>query len=123
MPLGVPANVLGLIVKGDVADITIYTDRYGRKVAYKKSPPKKAPSALQTVQRARFAEAVTNWKALSTDVKTLWENISLRTSLYMTGHNLWIHVSLQSATLLLATLQRQSGITVDDPPLIPWPDA
>lgn len=121
MAFGVPVSLLGFIVKGDLAGQTIYTDRHGRKVYFPQAPPNKPPSPLQVVQRARFAAALGNWKALSHQQKAAWEAITLKASLCMTGHNLFIHVSLRGDFSNLATLQAQTGIDVDDPEYIPWP--
>ncbi len=120
MGFGIPASMLGLVVSGDLAGQTIYTDRFGRKVYFEQAPPKQGPSPMQIIQRARFAEALRNWSDASIATRDGYESISLRASLCMTGLNLWIHVSLRHTTELLATLQRQTGLTVADPPLVYW---
>lgn len=121
MAFGVPLSVIGLVVSGDLAGMTIYTDRYMRKVWFPQAPPCEPPSPMQVKQRARFAEAMANWNALTDQVKADWEQITLRASLIMTGHNLWVRVSLRGEFKLLATLQRQTGISVANPPNVPWP--
>lgn len=122
MAFGIPANCIALTVKGDLAGMTLYTDRLGRKVWFPQAPPKDPPSPLQVKQRARFQTCITNWNALSQTTKQTWENMSLKAHLVMTGHNLFIHVSLRGAFPLLATLQRQTGISLDDPEFVPWPE-
>ncbi len=120
MALGIPANMLGLIVAGDVGGFTIYTDRFGRKVAFPQSPPKKPPSPMQVVQRSRFATAVNNWTEETTAVKADWEQISLISALCMTGHNLYISFSLSCDQLGLTTLINQTNVNVSMPPPLPW---
>ncbi len=115
MALGVPANVLGLIVSGDVSGLTIYTDRYGRKVVFPKAPPKEPPTPAQVTIRLRFKQAQQEYMRTSADEKRRWEKISLATSLCMTGQNLFIHVAMRLAYGTLDTLMRQSGINVTPP--------
>ena len=119
LPFGIPASLLGLIVKGDLAGQTIPTDRHGRKVYYAEAPALKPPSTLQAAQRARFKTAYTNWKATTAVNRENYRRLALRSNLSMTAANLWIHVSLRGDFLLLATLQRQTGITVTPPPYVP----
>lgn len=113
---GMASNVLGLVVSGDLGDLTIYTDRFGKKVVFPKSPPKDPPSAAQVVQRQRFADAQAAYMSLTHEEKTAYENLALAASLCATGQNLFIHVSLTRAWQFLATLQRQWGIDVPAPP-------
>lgn len=115
MALGVPANVLGVIVSGDVSGTTIYTDRYGRKVVYPKAPPKEPPTVWQVRIRNRFKLAQAEYMALPADEKAKWETICVRTSLCMTGQNLYIHVAMKGTFGTLTTLMRQSNITVTPP--------
>lgn len=118
MALTVPAEFLGLMISGDVDGVTIYTDRHGRKVSYKKAPPLKPASVLQALQRGRFRDAMTNWRNSTPAVKADWENASLRLALCMTGLNLWLHFSLKGRAAALTTLSLQSGITLSMPPTV-----
>lgn len=115
MPYGFPASVLGLIVSGDLGPSTIYTDRYGRKVEFPRSPPTKPASPHQQYLRNRFRQAQQNYMALSPALKDKWENITRATSLCMTGQNLYIHVALKEDYDFLNTLIAQSRITVPTP--------
>ncbi len=115
MALAVPASVLGVIVSGDVAGVTIYTDRYGRKVVFPKAPPKEPPTVYQIAIRARFKAAQAEYMSLSAADKRDWELITLRTSLCMTGQNLYIHVAMKGTFGTLDTLMRQSGVNVTPP--------
>jgi len=109
------ANILGLIVSGDIGGLTIYTDRHGRKIAFPKSPPKKPPSPAQIVQRARFKSAQAAYMAISSDQKARYETIVTRLALCMTGQNLYIHVALSHSFASLSTLERQAKISVTPP--------
>ncbi len=118
MALGIPANLLGIMISGDIGDFTLYTDRYGRKVVFQKAPPDKPPSVLQSLQRGRFRTAMANWKAADSQVRLDWESASLRTSLCMTGLNMWLHFSLKGRVEGLSTISDQSGITLAMPPAV-----
>lgn len=115
MALGIPASALGLIVSGDVDGLTIYTDRYGRKVAYPKAPPKEPPTDFQIYYRSRFGAAQANYMALTVPQKAAYEDLTKAANLCMTGQNLFIHVALKHTFALLDTLQQQTGVTVVPP--------
>ncbi len=110
--------MLGLIVSGDIDGLSIYTDRHGRKIAYPKAPPEKPASPLQTWQRTRFKNAMSNWRNATQAQREDYEQVSLLASLAMTGLNLWLHFSLKGRPPALATLSRQTGITLTMPPTV-----
>lgn len=122
MPFGWPASLLGFLVSGDFAGQTYYTDRHFNVVHFPQAPPCQPPSPMQVKQRARFGMAVANWKGASAADREGFEEISLRASLCMTGLNLFMHTAMSGKYEELATLQRQTGISVNDPVFIPWPD-
>jgi len=111
----VPWQLLGIGVAGDCGDITIYTDRFGQKVAFPKSPPKDPPSAAQVALRAKFKAAQASWSALTKDQKFALEEACRRTSIPLTGQNLWIHTIMKLDKDAYLTIQRQSGITLPTP--------
>lgn len=115
MGIGIPANIIGLIVSGDVSGVTIYTDRYGRKIAYPKAPPKEPPSPAQVLSRGRFAAAQAEYMGLSVTEKLAYENLTKRASLCLTGQNLFIHVAMKRTFGTLTTLEQQTGVTVTPP--------
>lgn len=112
----VPWNLVGLLVSGDVDGVTVYTDRFGKKVVFPVAPPDKPPSTLQSVQRGRFTSAVSAYRALTTAEKTAYELIVQRGSLCLTGQNLFIKVALKRQYRSLDTLMHQTGVTVPYPP-------
>lgn len=122
MPFGIPASIIGLVVVGDLAGQTIYTDRHGRKIYYPQSTPTKPASQMQIKQRARFQDAVANWKTTDPTTRIRYEDASLAASLSMTGLNLWVSISLTGDTEVLATIALQTGIPLSPPPDVPWPD-
>ena len=121
MAFTIPWQLLGLNISGDLAGFTCFTDRFGKKVWYPKTPPETPETPGQRQQRDRFSTAVTNWKAASQATRELYEATSLRASLMMTGHNLWISLSFSQDDLARQTLVRQTGITNPLPPSIPVP--
>lgn len=118
MAIGIPASALGLIVSGDLDGVTIYTDRFGRKILYPKAPPKEPPTELQVYMRTRFRAAQAQYMALSAPDRALWELLACRANLCMTGQNLLIHIAMKDAFTLLDTLMRQTGVTVTPPELV-----
>ena len=118
MAYTIPLSVLGVNVSGDLGPLTIYTDRFGKKVGYPRSPPKEPPSDLQVFYRNRFRTAQQSYMLLTPSQKLAWETLIQRTSICMTGQNLYIHIALKAAFDLLTTLQRQTGISVIAPPHI-----
>lgn len=122
MPFGIPASIIGLVVVGDLAGQTIYTDRHGRKIYYPQAPPTKPASQMQIKQRARFQIAVANWSATDPTTRVRYEDASLAASLAMTGLNLWVSISLTNDIEVLATIALQTGIPLSPPPDVPWPE-
>ena len=112
----VPWNLIGLIVSGDIGDLTVYTDRFGKKVAFPKSPPKKPPSPAQTIQRAAFKSAQSSWRSLTDSEKESLESATKKLSIPMTGQNLWIHTLMTNDETALQTVENQSGIPLPTPP-------
>lgn len=113
----IPYNLMGLQVSGDLGGVTIYTDRFGKKVAFPKEPPKTEPSPEQAALRNRFRESQEDYMAMSDQVKLDYENLARRTNIPMTGQNLWISVAMKNNISGLETLERQSGISVPHPPI------
>ena len=110
-----PTHLLGLTVSGDFGPLTIYTDRYGKKVCYLKSPPKSPPTDLQIAVRARFMSAQAEYMGLSDADKLDWEHLIRASNLCMTGQNLFIHVAMMHTFTMLHTLESQTGVKVEYP--------
>lgn len=112
----VPWQLMGTWVSGDVGGHTIYTDKFGRKVVFPKAPPDKPPSPSQVLQRANFAQAQKGWAGLTDQQKKDLENVVKRTSICMTGQNLWMSLVMMDSVELKKTLEHQTGITL---PVLP----
>jgi len=115
MAFTIPWNLIGLQVSGDIGHLTIYTDRFGKKVAFNKSPPKEPPSPEQVNQRNRFKTAQKNYMDQSNETKLAYENATKKTSIAFTGQNLWISVSFSQDFESLRTLEKQSGEILTNP--------
>lgn len=119
MAFTVPVNILGLQVSGDIGGLTIYTDRFGKKIAFPKSPPKDPPSEKQLHQRIRFRDAQQSWTGLPNQVKIDYEELCRKANVPMTGQNIWIHTALTNDETAIKTLIQQTGISVPIPNFIP----
>jgi len=115
MAWSVPWQLMGLSVAGDCGGYSIYTDRYKRKIAYPKSPPKDPPSQKQIDQRAAFRNAQASWKVLSAQQKQNLEDACRKTSIPLTGQNLYMHTIMVRDKDAYHTIERQSGITLPTP--------
>ncbi len=118
MPFTFPINAIGCTVSGDLGPFTIYTDRFGKKVFYPKSPPKSPPTDLQLAVRSRFSSAQAEYMSLTPDEKIAWEKLAQRANLCLTGQNLFIHVAMMHTTSMLLTIIGQTGVSVDPPTLV-----
>jgi len=114
----IPWNIIGLQVSGDVGDLTIYTDRFGRKVPFPRSPPKQPPSIAQVQRRNQFRQAVQSYMMQTEQVKQQWEDITKKLSLPLTGQNLWISASFSQDSFALQTLNKQANTSVEMPPSV-----
>lgn len=112
MAFTVPWQIMGLQVSGDVGDETIYTDRFGKKIAFPKAPPEKPPTNLQILQRTAFKNAQARWMQLTAPEKKNLEDACRKLSIPITGQNLYMHTIMKLDFSAYATVQRQSGINL-----------
>lgn len=105
-------NLFGLVLWGDIAELTMYRSRTGKVVYYQKNYPIASPSACQLARRAQFAAAATAWKALSATQRAQWRLAAARASLTATGYNAYLHFKLADEPAAMATLARQTGTTL-----------
>lgn len=115
MAFGIPPNLLGIAVVGDLGDITHYTDRFGKIVCYPKVKEQNKRSVKRNICRSRFKYAQQCWAALSIDEKRVLEEAARRVSITMTGQNLYISCCLRNDPSVYQTVAKQSGL--DLPPL------
>lgn len=112
----VPISMLGLQVSGDLGGLTIYTDRFGKKIFFPKSPPKEPASYMQMIQRFTFADAQELWSELSDDEKLNLEDATKRTSAPLTGQNLFISAYMRDDDSDFVTFARQANIELPTVP-------
>lgn len=122
MAWSIPWNFLGVSVSGDLGDYTVYENRHGKKVAFKKVLHQPIQSQRRLDQQTRFREAQAGWKALADSEKLALEDMARRLSLYATGQNIYISVQLTNDVNGYATLEKQSGISLPPFSYVPWPD-
>lgn len=116
MAAGLPPSVLGFIVRGDLDGITYYTNKKGKKVAFAASPALLPASPAQKIQRDRFRAAHLAWSALAVEEKFALEEATKKTSLCLTGQNLYISAALTARQDSIRTLASSTGLTLPIPP-------
>lgn len=119
MAFTIPWQILAMGLSGDIGGYTIYTDRFGRKVIYPKSPPEKPPTQRQLTAQQRFRSAQKAWSDLTTEKKENLEEVCKKANASMTGQNLYIHTAMTNDQTAIATLEKQTGITLFAIPYIP----
>lgn len=114
------AQAIALLAHGTVAGFIIYTNKNGRKVVYPTPTftPSSSPAQLQNRDRFRRAQAA--WSALSSADKLLLEAACLRTSLPLTGQNLYMRLAMQTNSLKRLTLIRRTGLPLPPIPFVPY---
>jgi hypothetical protein len=106
-------SYLGFVLWGDIAETTMYRRPDKRVVFFSKTYPDKPPSAKQIVDRAKFSAAAATWKSLSAPQRLQWRRAAARSSLCMTGYNLFVAATILPDPLALATIARQTRTTLD----------
>lgn len=112
----IAGSLLGFGLSGDLGDLTFYTTRRGKCVAFPRTKPSKPPSPAQNTQRHRFRLAMAAWWDLTPAQRANYERVVHRLSICMTGINLWIHYCLCFDSGNFATLQSQAGLSLTMPP-------
>lgn len=105
-------NLFGLVAWGDLGPLTMYRRPDGRLVIFSKTWPDKPPSPAQAAQRTLFSAAATAWRALNASQRAQWAAAAARSSLCMTGYNLFLHWALTGDDLAIRTIQRQTRTTL-----------
>lgn len=115
MPLGIPVAMIGFRVSGDCAGMTLYTDRFGRNVAFPQAPPRKPPTAGQLAWKAAFAKAMAAWHALDEPRREDYRWLAKHGGIPMLGHNIYLSLCLRYRLDLWETLCRQSFLPLARP--------
>lgn len=108
-------SFLGWIVWGDLGELTIYRNRKGKMVAFKKTWPKEPASPDQKTQRDKFRAAATAWNALTPAQQNQWNLATRRAPLTMGGYALFVHWTLIQDAEAIQTLERQTNTTLLPP--------
>jgi len=107
--------LLGFNCTGDVGPWTIYTSKRRQLVIGPRTPAMNPPTVTQTIMRNRWRTAAAWWPRLPPGHRELWEEASRRTSLGITGYNLWIWWYAHQDRATIATIERQSGVELLPP--------
>ena len=102
-------SMLGFVVWGDLAEVTIYRDKQGKIVWFPKTYPHKAPSDAQLAQREKMTQASNYWGYLTPNRQNQWNLATKRASLCMHGYNLFVHWFLTYDHTAMRTIARQTG--------------
>ena len=105
-------GILGLIASGDLGPYTIYVSKRGNPVVFPKAPPTSPPTNAQILMRMKFTYAASQWQLLSHTDRAAWEAATLKCSLRLTGYNLWTWWIVKEDRPAIATIERQSRITL-----------
>lgn len=117
--LGFDPQSLGIWVGGDLAGVTMYTNKKGRKVVYLQAPPHKPLTYWQILQRLRFKTAMAAWMELDPAERQHFNLACDLASLPFTGVNLYLRCALKPTGYDLDALIRQTGVFLLTPPYIP----
>jgi len=101
-------NLLGFVIWGDFADITMYRSHHGKVVWFKKTWPDKPASPKQLAWREHWKTAAAAWKAASAATRQQWDLATRRASLSLHGYDLWMHWQLTGDDQAIETLERQT---------------
>lgn len=113
---------LGVNTQGDLGPYTFYTDARRNLVWFIKAPPLEPPSYLQGHQRNKWRAAIRVWRSLLPTQRIDWQRAAQRTYLRITGYNLFIYSQTVHDPCTIATVEKQSRISLQPPysPPIPW---
>lgn len=107
-----PLSLMGFVIYGDLADLTLYRNKNGKVVSFQKTWPDKPPSYLQILDQTRFAVAAHAWVDLPEIQKEQWRLAARRASLCLTGYNLYMYCWLAPHNESLVAIARQTGTTL-----------
>lgn len=99
MPKGLPAaSMIAFQITGDLCGVTYVQKGQRRRVAYAKTYPKKTPSHLQEVRRARFKAANALWKLQPQSNRQTLDKIARKLNAIMSGYNIFMSCALTGQT-------------------------
>jgi len=113
-------QLMGVIVNGDFGPYTMYTSQRKRFVIFPKTWPKEKATYNQTLNRQRWTQAAQRWRNLPDETKADWSALARKAHATVTGYNLYLVYILNHDVAAIATLERQTGVSVRNatgPPL------
>ncbi len=102
---------IGFNPTGDLGGLTSFT-RARNTVWFPKAPPLTPATDWQRRQRDKLRMAAQAWKATNDEERNRWRAASRRAQLYLPGYQLYIWYQLVRDRAKLATIERQSGVTL-----------
>ena len=105
-------NFLSMSTQGDLGALTLYTSQRQKLVIFPRAPPLMPPSLEQSLQRQKFVTASIGWNTLTSAEKLRWKRAVSIANLRITGYNLWCYWSLTNDQQTIATIERQTGISL-----------
>lgn len=108
----------GFLIQGDWGPLTFYTSSDGGLVAFLKAPPRCPPTENQITNRWRFQQIAILWRSLSQQQRQIWETLSKRACLRITGWDLFTYYQMRRDPDVVQTLQNQTGIAFAIPALL-----
>ncbi len=107
-------QIMGLLLAGDMGPFTFYTNKLHKHVFYQKAPPEKPPSIFQRRHHQRWTNAARQWRNMPQETRDAWSLAATQAHTRISGYNLWIYWITTHDRPGLATIERQSGITLLD---------
>ena len=110
---------LNIGIAGDVGPYTCWTTQRGKTVFMKRAPPDKPPSEAQLQNRLRFQLAFANWKLEPEETKAKWTQLCFAEGLCMSGHNLYISMSMRPEPVRFFSACQKHNIELELPQWVP----
>lgn len=108
-------ELLGHSMQGDLAGWTCYTSRRNRVVWFVKSPPLEPASPTQRAIRNIFILNANVWRSMSIASRSTWNDAAIAGRLRIHGYDLFTWWMRTKDAGTIATIERQSGITISKP--------
>lgn len=102
-------------MQGDLGGMTCYTSQRNRVVWFVKSPPLEPASPTQRTIRNLFVLNANVWRAFSVDQRQTWNSAANAAKLRIHGYDLFTWWMRYRDQATLATIERQSGISIHKP--------
>ena len=108
-------ELLGHSMQGDLGGMTCYTSQRNRVVWFVKSPPLEPASPTQREIRNIFVLNANVWRSMSIASRSTWNDAAVAAGLRIHGYDLFTWWMRKKDNQTLATIERQSGVSIDKP--------